>query len=103
MDAIAALHQRVSTPRLTAPAPTPHQLSPMFKAALRAADHGNMQPWRFLIVEGVGLTRLGELFANIKALGPTRRTWRAAGEGVAPAAPAMLVEGFNFSSKSSGI
>jgi predicted Zn-dependent protease len=47
--------------------------------------------------------RLGELFANIQALGPTRRTWRAAGEGGAPAAPAMLVEGFNFSSKSSGI
>lgn len=65
MDAIAALHQRVSTPRLTAPAPTPHQLIPMFKAALRAADHGNMQPWRFLIVEGVGLTRLGELFAKV--------------------------------------
>lgn len=47
--------------------------------------------------------RLGDLFGNIKALGPTRRTWRAAGEGGAPAAPAMLVEGFNFSSKSSGI
>ncbi|MBM3563241.1 MAG: TldD/PmbA family protein [Alphaproteobacteria bacterium] len=47
--------------------------------------------------------RLGDLFANIKALGPSRRTWRAAGEGGAPAAPAMLVEGFNFSSKSSGI
>ncbi|MGD9544014.1 MAG: TldD/PmbA family protein [Methylocystis sp.] len=47
--------------------------------------------------------RLGDLFANIKALGPTRRTWRAAGEGGAPAAPAMLVEGFHFSSKSSGI
>lgn len=47
--------------------------------------------------------RLGELFANIKALGETRRTWRAAGSGGAPAAPAMLIEGFNFSSKSSGI
>ncbi|MBM3578344.1 MAG: TldD/PmbA family protein [Alphaproteobacteria bacterium] len=47
--------------------------------------------------------RLGDLFGNIKALGPTRRTWRAAGDGGAAAAPAMLVEGFNFSSKSSGI
>lgn len=47
--------------------------------------------------------RLGDLFANIGALGRTQRTWRAAGEGGAPAAPAMLVEGFNFSSKSSGI
>jgi nitroreductase len=67
MDAIAALHQRVSTPRLTAPGPTPEQLNILFKAALRAADHGNMRPWRFLIVEGEGLTRLGELFARIAA------------------------------------
>ncbi len=47
--------------------------------------------------------RLGDLFARIAALGETQRTWRAAGDGGAPAAPAMLVEGFQFSSKSSGI
>lgn len=46
--------------------------------------------------------RLGELFARIEALGKTARVWQATGEG-APAAPPMLVEGFNFSSKSSGI
>ena len=46
--------------------------------------------------------RLGELFSRIVALGRTERVWRATGEG-APAAPPMLVEGFNFSSKSSGI
>ncbi|WP_036286070.1 TldD/PmbA family protein [Methylocystis sp. ATCC 49242] len=47
--------------------------------------------------------RLGELFARIAALGKTERTWRAAGGGGAAAAPPMLVEAFNFSSKSSGI
>ena len=46
--------------------------------------------------------RLGELFARLIAIGPTERTWRAAGNG-APAAPTIMVEGFNFSSKSSGI
>jgi len=46
--------------------------------------------------------RLGELFARLIAIGPTERTWRAAGDG-APAAPPIMVEGFNFSSKSSGI
>lgn len=46
--------------------------------------------------------RLGELFAKLTAIGPTERTWRAAGNG-APAAPTIMVEGFNFSSKSSGI
>lgn len=46
--------------------------------------------------------RLGELFARLIAIGPAERTWRAAGDG-APAAPTILVEGFNFSSRSSGI
>lgn len=46
---------------------------------------------------------LGELFARIDALGETQRVWRACGGGGAPAAPAMLVDGFNFSSRSSGI
>ena len=46
--------------------------------------------------------RLGELFARLIAIGPTERTWRAAGDG-APAAPPIMVENFNFSSKSSGI
>lgn len=67
MDAITALHQRVSTPRLTSPAPTPEQLRVLFGAALRAADHGNMRPWRFLVIEGDGLVRLGELFARVAA------------------------------------
>jgi predicted Zn-dependent protease len=47
--------------------------------------------------------RLGELFANIAALGKTERSWRAAGAGGAAAAPPMLAEKFHFSSKSSGI
>lgn len=63
MDAIQALHQRVSTPRLTTPAPTTEQLEVLFKAAIRAADHGNLRPWRFLTVEGGGLVRLGDVFA----------------------------------------
>ncbi|MGJ0507462.1 MAG: TldD/PmbA family protein [Methylocystis sp.] len=47
--------------------------------------------------------RLGELFGKIAALGPTERTWRAAGGGGAAAAPPMLAEKFHFSSKSSGV
>ena len=46
--------------------------------------------------------RLGELFKHVIAIGPTERTWRAAGDG-APAAPPIMVERFKFSSKSSGI
>jgi predicted Zn-dependent protease len=45
---------------------------------------------------------LAALFSNIEAMGPTERTWRAVSGGVV-AAPPMMVAGFNFSSKSSGI
>ncbi len=45
---------------------------------------------------------LAALFSNIEAIGRTERTWRAMSGGVV-AAPPMLVAGFNFSSKSSGI
>lgn len=65
MDALAALHQRVSITKLTAPAPDKAQLNQLFKAALRAADHGNLRPWRFLVIENEGLVKLGELFVRV--------------------------------------
>ena len=65
MDALAALHHRVSITKLAGPAPDKAQLNQLFKAALRAADHGHMRPWRFLVIEGDGLVRLGEVFARV--------------------------------------
>jgi nitroreductase len=65
MDALTALHQRVSIARLTEPAPTQEQCHSLIKAALRAADHGNLQPWRFLFIQGEGLAQLGDLFARV--------------------------------------
>lgn len=64
MDALKALHERVSAPRLAAPAPCGEILANIQKAAFRAADHGRMRPWRFLVLEGDGLVALGELFAR---------------------------------------
>jgi nitroreductase len=68
MDAIEALHSRVSIARLKSPAPSESQRQLIFKAALRAADHGCLRPWRYLIVEGDGLTRLGEVFLRAALL-----------------------------------
>lgn len=62
MNALSALHNRVSMPRLTGPAPTAEQQEAMFRAALRAPDHAWLRPWRFLVLEGADLERLGELF-----------------------------------------
>lgn len=64
MDALQALHTRVSVPRLTGPAPTSEQLELLMRAALRAPDHAWLRPWRFLLLQQPGLVRLGELFAE---------------------------------------
>ncbi|UTW12431.1 nitroreductase family protein [Marinobacterium rhizophilum] len=71
MDALDALINRVSIPLLQAPGPNEEQLEQMFRAALRAPDHGGIHPWRFLVIEGEGLDRLGELFlASARAKDP---------------------------------
>lgn len=61
MDALSVLHNRVSMPRLTGPAPTAEQQEALFQAALRAPDHAWLRPWRFLVLEGQALQQLGEL------------------------------------------
>lgn len=64
MDALDALLNRVSVPRLVEPAPDVAQRELLFRAALRAPDHAQLRPWRFLTVEGAARERLGELFAH---------------------------------------
>lgn len=64
MDALDLLLNRVSVTRLVEPAPTAAQLDLMFRAALRAPDHGQLRPWRFLTIEGEARVRLGELLAE---------------------------------------
>lgn len=69
MDALEALIERVSCPVLQEPGPSAEQLELMFKAALRAPDHGALRPWRFLVIEGEARAKLGELYlqAALKA------------------------------------
>ncbi len=64
MDALELLLKRVSVPRLQDPAPTSEQLDVMLRAALRAPDHGQIRPWRFLTVQGDDRKALGELFVQ---------------------------------------
>lgn len=64
MDALHALTTRVSVGRLSEPAPSVEQRQQMFRAALRAPDHGGLRPWRFLTVEGEALNALGERMAE---------------------------------------
>ena len=64
MDALEALHNRTSVPKLTDPAPSAECLQNICKAALRAADHGVLRPWRFLVIAGNSRHKLGDLFVE---------------------------------------
>ncbi|EPC02498.1 oxidoreductase [Litchfieldella anticariensis FP35 = DSM 16096] len=64
MDAMTLLHERSSMGKLMGPAPNAEQLDALYRAALRAPDHKELTPWRFIEFSGEGLARLGELFAE---------------------------------------
>ncbi len=63
---LACLNSRVSVGELQAPAPTRDQRAAIFKAALRAPDHGQLRPWRFRSVEGDALLVLGKRLADVE-------------------------------------
>lgn len=65
MDALSALHTRVSLPRLEGPAPQPEQLAAVLRAALRAPDHGLLRPWRFLLLQDEQRKRFGQHLERI--------------------------------------
>ncbi len=62
MSSLDKLLTRKSHGKLVAPAPTKEQMAEIFKLALRAPDHALLKPWRFLVFQGDGLKRLGQLF-----------------------------------------
>jgi nitroreductase len=62
MNALELLLNRHSQPRLQLPAPEGDVLKNIMQSALRAPDHGNLSPWRFIVCQGLGLSRLGEIF-----------------------------------------
>lgn len=55
---------RVSCAALKAPAPGLTALDKIIQAGLRAPDHGNLKPFEFIVAQGQGLHRLGELLAE---------------------------------------
>ena len=64
MDAIEALQNRTASPRLVEPAPSAREMDIVYKAGLRAPDHGMLRPWRFLSVSGDAREALGQLFVD---------------------------------------
>jgi nitroreductase len=70
MQALDALLNRVSVPRLIEPAPDQAQREVLFQAAARTPDHGQLRPWRLLTIEGQAREQLGEVLAEAAAAKP---------------------------------
>jgi len=62
METLKAIQSRNSVPFLEEPAPTSSQMIDIYKGALRAPDHANLRPWKFIEVRDKGRNRLGDVF-----------------------------------------
>lgn len=49
---------------MTGPGPSPAQLRQIIACGARVPDHGKLAPWRFILFEGDGRIRMGELLAE---------------------------------------
>jgi nitroreductase len=67
MEAIECIMTRRSAARLVEPAPAAEDLEILLRAAMAAPDHGRLRPWRFVVIRGSGLERLGDVFAKAHA------------------------------------
>jgi nitroreductase len=50
--ALLARRRSASAPTLEAPGPSPDELQTLLRLAARVPDHGKLNPWRFIILEG---------------------------------------------------
>lgn len=59
------LNRQSVPPRLLdGPAPSQADIDDMLAAAVCAPDHGAIRPWRFHVIQGEALNRLGDLFVE---------------------------------------
>ncbi|OAI43951.1 hypothetical protein AYO42_01215 [Rhizomicrobium sp. SCGC AG-212-E05] len=53
-----------SAKAMKAPGPSKKQLEDILQAGARAPDHGKLFPWRFIVFEGKGRERFGDILAE---------------------------------------
>lgn len=56
--------QNFTPRRLVEPGPSPAQLEALLEAAAAAPDHGELNPWRFVLIPDSKRQRLGEIFRS---------------------------------------
>jgi nitroreductase len=60
-----------SAKAMTGPGPSSAQIDVLLRAASRVPDHGKLFPWRFIVFEGEGRRRMGDMLAEcLKASEP---------------------------------
>jgi nitroreductase len=98
---------RVSPLRLGDPGPDGEVLDRIIAAGLRAPDHGQLRPWRFLIIRGEARARFGGLLADsLRRRNPTMPVASIEAECAKPLrAPVIIVAAATIrdTSKSPGI
>ncbi len=68
-ETLKLLSTRRSAPPIVmrGPGPTAEELRKLLSLAARVPDHGKLAPWRFILFEGEGRARAGEILAEIVA------------------------------------
>lgn len=61
-DFLRFMRERVSNNQLVEPAPSHSEWREILDAASRAADHGNLRPWRFKVYEGEARQQVGQVY-----------------------------------------
>ena len=64
MEAMELLLTRYSAAKLGPPSPSRAAVEAMLEAAARAPDHGRLQPWRLIVIEGDARQSFGEILAE---------------------------------------
>lgn len=73
-DALEVIRARRSIGRLIDPAPSDSELTQILEAGAAAPDHGELKPWRFIVLRGDAKDAFGEVLAGayvarVKAVG----------------------------------
>ena len=56
-----------SAKAMRGPGPSASELDRILAAGVRVPDHGKLTPWRFIVFEGEGRRRMGEILASVTA------------------------------------
>lgn len=64
MDALDAIRNRRSIGRLVEPAPAGDDLAAILEAGACAPDHGELRPFKFVVLEGQGQDEFGKVLAD---------------------------------------